>query len=136
MRSPSKLSSIKTAQKESVIYRTVAPLLQEIFSTKAEFSSVYLNRAELTPGKTLCRLYLYSAEGEKVFQDALKHATLFMPSIRKAVAHALNSRYAPELLFVFDSQHAKVLHIESLIEQAREIDAQNPLPDDPTDVLR
>lgn len=120
----SRVSDIKRAQKESVLLRLVSGLFHQITLEKPALRDMYVTRVELSQGKTLCRVFFYTAAGQEHFRKALDDIKLYKPSIRKAIAQTFNSRYTVELLFVFDEQFEKTQHIESLIEKVKQEDAQ------------
>lgn len=120
VRSPHRTSSIKTAQKESVILRTVSSLFHEASLESPSIDGLFVTRVALTPGKSVCYIYLYSAQGEEHFRKALEDLKIYKPSMRKALSQTLNGRYTPDIVFAFDEQMEKTLRIESLLDEAKE----------------
>lgn len=117
---PSRTSQIKRAQKESLILRLVSKLLSEAVHEAPVFAGFFVNRVELSPGKSLCRVYLYSPLGASHFEGALEEMKLYKPSLRKALACAMSARYTPDILFVFDGQLNKVMRIEGLLASLKD----------------
>lgn len=116
----SKTSSIKRAQKESTILRLVASLLNEAARDIPRFQSIVVNRVCLSPGKSMCRVYIYMPEGKDHFATTLQELKLYKPSLRKALAQSLDGRYTADIMFVFDEQLDKTLRIESLLDSIKE----------------
>lgn len=124
----SKKSTIKRAQKESTILRLVASLCTQAAKDIAAFQSVVVTRVLLSPGKSVCRIYLYVPQGKDYFKTILPDLTLYKPSLRKALADTLSSRYAADLIFVFDEQLEKTMRIESLLDSIKEDSVQYDSP--------
>jgi len=121
-RPQSRLSSIKTAQKESVIFRVMSALVHQASLENPRLEGWYVNRAELSPGKSVCYVYLYSARGIDGFDEARKELVLYKPSMRKSLATEMNARYTADIVFLFDEQLDKTLHIERLLTTVKERD--------------
>ncbi len=124
----SKKSTIKRAQKESTILRLVASLCTQAAKDIVAFQSVVVTRVLLSPGKSVCRIYLYVPQGKDYFRNILPDLTLYKPSLRKALADTLSSRYAADLIFVFDEQLEKTMRIESLLDSIKEDSVQYDSP--------
>lgn len=120
MRISSKLSSIKTAQKESVILRILGVLFEEAVRESLALQGWYVTRAELSPGKTVVNIYVYSEDGESIFKDILEKIKIYKPSMRKALATELQKRYTPDIVFAFDEQLKRTLHMERLLDRVKE----------------
>lgn len=116
----SRTSTIKRAQKESALFRQIASLMQQMTAEHASLAGLFVNRVELSSGKTLCTVYFYSAQGKKHFDALLPELKLYKPSLRKAVAQAMQGRYAVDLVFKFDEQFEKTQRIERLIETVKD----------------
>lgn len=97
----------------------MSTLLTEAAREVPAFANFFVNRVELSPGKSLCRVYLYSPEGEEHFKAVLPDMKLYKPSLRKALAEAMAARYTPDIMFVFDAQLNKVMRIEQLLESIK-----------------
>ena len=83
----------------------------------AELRGLTLNRVELSPDKSHCFVYFWCPGGVEEFSTKLEHLKLFKPSLKKAIAQEINSRYVPDIRFRFDAMHEKQQHIESLLDQ-------------------
>jgi ribosome-binding factor A len=127
----SRTSNIRRAQKESAIFRLLSSLVHEATLEKPALAGMYVNRVELSPGKTVATAYIYSAQGKDHFQALLHELTLFKPSMRKALAQELQSRYTPDIVFRFDEQLQKTLHIENLLDTV--VDTNVQLEEEPRD---
>lgn len=119
MRISSKLSSIKTAQKESSILRILSVLFEEAVRENSDLQGWYATRAQLSQGKALVYVYLYSEGGESSFADILEKVKIYKPSMRKALATELQKRYTPDIVFAFDEQLKRSLHMERLLDSVK-----------------
>jgi ribosome-binding factor A len=116
-------SSIKRAQRESTIKKIVGELMIEVTRELPALEGLFVNRVELSPGKSVCYVYLYSHHGKEHFMGLFEELKLFKPSIRKSLADSLPTRYAADIVFHFDEQLEKSLHLEALIDAANIQDA-------------
>lgn len=123
MRSPrtsSKLSSIKTAQKESAILRVVSPLFEDALRDNPDLNTWHISRIQLSPGKSVAYVYLYSLDDSQDFDTALGKIKLYKPSMRKALADELQKRYTPDIVFMFDEQLQRTLRMEKLLDTVKD----------------
>jgi ribosome-binding factor A len=120
IRSDSRLPTIKTAQKEAAIFRIIGPLFQEAVRENAALEGIFVTRVELSSGKSTCYIYCYTALGKDKFKEALQELKLFKPSMRKALSIELNARYTPDIVFVFDTQLEKTMHMELLLDAVKQ----------------
>jgi len=116
----SRKSSIKRAQKEAALFRIVAQLLHQATIEEPLLSGLFMTRVVLSPGKTLCTAYVYTAQGATAFEAMLEQLKLFKPSMRKAIADTMQARYTVELVFRFDDTFEKAERIERLLDQIKE----------------
>jgi len=128
MKTTSRTSSIKTAQKEKAIFRIVAELIREAGRETPALATLFLNRVQLSTGKGMCYLYVYTPLGKAAFEQLRPDLVLYKPSIRKAIADSLDARYTAEIVFVFDEQFERTAHIESLLDKIKTEDG------DPSDI--
>lgn len=120
MRISSKLSSIKTAQKESSILRILSVLFEEAVRENRELQGWYITRAQLSSGKTVIYVHVYSEQGEQAFGTVLEKIKIYKPSMRKSLASELQKRYTPDIVFVFDEDLKKTMHMEKLLDTVKE----------------
>lgn len=121
----SSISSVRRAQKESLLFREISYLFMQASFDDPKLRSISISRVALSPDKGLCTIYFYSGKGEEYFFKEILHVlTQYKPSLRKALASRLQLRYTPELSFTFDSQLEKQLRVEQLIEQVKQEDAE------------
>jgi len=114
-----KNAAIKKAQKESVLLREISSLYQQASFDDPQLPLITITHVELADNKGLCKIFFYCPEGEEHFETVLERLKLYKPSLRKALASRIDSRYTPEILFTFDAQQAKHLRVEYLIEQIK-----------------
>jgi len=115
----SRTSSIKRAQKESQLYRTISELFMKLAQDDPRLADLTINRVSLSNDKSLCRVYFYTAQGEAAFREKLPYLILYKPSLRKALAQSINARYTPQIEFAFDAQFEKQMELEGLLEKIK-----------------
>jgi ribosome-binding factor A len=113
-------SAIKRAQKESLLLQELSKLLHELSLDDHRLQGLFVNRVKLSPDKSICTVFFYTAEGRDVFGEKLGSLILYKPSIRKAIAHIIPSRFVPEFVFKFDDQFEKQKHIDELLDKIKE----------------
>jgi ribosome-binding factor A len=116
------VKDIKRAQKESVLLRLISELFIQASLEDPELQGIFVSRVALSPDKGVCTVYFYTAEGKQAFEERLNRLKLYKPSLRKAIAHAIQARYTVELIFKFDEQVEKQHKIEKLIDSLKEKD--------------
>lgn len=116
----SRVSSIKRGQKESFIRKHMSMLLQQLAIEHASLRGLTVSRVQLSDKKSVAVIYLYTPEGEQVFQQKLDELKLFKPSMRKALAEQMIGRYVPEIIFRFDRTVEKQLAIEKTLDTIKE----------------
>jgi len=121
----SSIPQIKRAQKESLIFREISQLFMQAGIDDPKLQTVTINRVSLSPDKGHATVFFYTPEGEDTFNSImLPILTQYKPSLRKALAGRIRSRYTPELVFAYDKQLEKQIKIETLLEQIKETDSE------------
>ena len=120
-----RVQEIKRAQKESLLYRTIASLYLELTLDNPDLAGLFVTKVKLSPDKSSCTVFFYSARGSSFFREAFKTLVLYKPSMRKAVADSISSRYAPELVFKYDAQLEKQQEIECLLDTIKQEDSSS-----------
>ncbi len=114
-----KLSSIKRAQRESLLLKEISTHLLVISNDEPCLQSLAVNRVLLSPDKGLCTVFFYSPQGESAYQKLLPVLASYKPVVRKALAQSLNARYTPQLAFAYDTQFEKQIYIERLLDKIK-----------------
>lgn len=107
---------IKRAQKEKLILRHVADLFHQAALDEPRIKDLFVNRVTLSPDKSICTVYFYTVHGKEFFDEKLEFLKLYKPSLRKAMATAIQSRYVPDFRFKFDEAYEKQEQLEQLFE--------------------
>lgn len=116
------VKSIKRAQKESLFFREISKLFMQVSMDDPNLADVFVNRVQLSPDKGVCNVFFYTSKGEEHFNKLLHTLKLYKPSLRKALASSIKSRYTPDLIFQFDKQFEKQSRIEALMDTLKEQD--------------
>lgn len=113
-------SAIKRAQKESLMLQELSKLLHELSMDNHNLQGLFVNRVKLSPDKSICTVFFYTIDGRDAFEEKLGSLILYKPSIRKAIAHIIPSRYVPEFVFKFDDQFEKQKRIDEILDKVKE----------------
>ncbi|MBA2307430.1 ribosome-binding factor A [Candidatus Dependentiae bacterium] len=113
------IPNVRRAQKESLFFREISQLFMQAALDDPRLNDVMIHRVQLSPDKGVCTVYFYTNQGEEHFKNILNVLVLYRPSLRKALASKIRSRYTPELIFRFDTQFEKQLRIDQLLEEQK-----------------
>lgn len=116
----SPVGSIKKSQKESLFYKEISRLFLDLTLDNSNLLGLTLTRVKLSQDKGVCIVYFYTPNGASEFKDKLEYLILYRPSLRKALAKQVPSRYTPELVFKFDEEFEKQQRVDQLLEQIKE----------------
>src|SRR5581483_1434358 len=121
MASNSKQSKdIRRAQKESLLLKELSTLFLQLTMDDPKLANLSVHYVKLSPDGSMCSVFFYSSLGKEHFQEVLPTLILYKPSLRKALAYAIQSRYTPDLLFKFDKQFEKQSRIEEIFAKLKE----------------
>lgn len=115
-------SSIKRAQKESLLQQLLSQLYLQLMLDDKRLQGMSITRIKLSPDKSVCSIFFYTDEGEKGFKERFDTLILYKPSLRKAIADAVPSRYVPELVFKFDRYVEKQQRVEEILAKIKDED--------------
>jgi ribosome-binding factor A len=113
----STVSSIKRSQKESLYLRTIGKLFNQVAQDDAKLRGIFISRVMLSDDKSHLTVLFHSMEGEEHFQKVFDALVVYKPSLRKALAQEIQSRYTPDIVFKYDVMFDKIQRVESLIDQ-------------------
>jgi ribosome-binding factor A len=114
----STVSSIKRSQKESLYLRTISKLFNEVAQDDAKLRGIFVSRVSLSDDKSHVTVFFHSLQGHEHFEKSFDALVVYKPSLRKALAQEIQSRYTPDIVFRYDVMFDKVQRVEELIEQA------------------
>jgi ribosome-binding factor A len=113
-------SAIKRAQKESQLQQEISKLLHQLMLDDHRLQGLFVNRVKLSPDKSICTVYFYTANGQTEFEEKLGSLILYKPSLRKAIAQIIPAKYVPEFVFKFDEQFEKQKRIDELLAKIKD----------------
>jgi ribosome-binding factor A len=116
----SRLSEIKHAQKESLLLRLISQFFMQILLDEKELQGFAVNRVKLSPDKGMCTVLFFASGGEQEFEEKKHLLILYKPSLRSALAKAINARYTPNLLFTYDVAFEKQRRINDIIDKLKD----------------
>jgi ribosome-binding factor A len=115
-------SDIKRERKKSLFLREVTTIINELAQQEPAVAGVYVSTLELSANLGICYIYLsaYQDPGEEIFNKALAVLKLYKPSLRKAFASRVQTRYAPDLVFVYDKAKERERVVNNLLDKVRD----------------
>lgn len=116
---PKRPSEIKHAQKESFLAQEISQFLVRIIQDDPRLQGIYVSRARLSPDKGTCLIYMHTSGGPDEFEAKFPILVLYKPSLRASLSKVLESRYTPQLKFIYDSSVDKARHIDDLIDSLK-----------------
>lgn len=114
-----RVREIKHAQREAHLYREISNLFVRLVYDEPSLAQVSINRVSLSPDRSVCTVYFYSADGVSDFQSKLHTIILYKPSLRTALSKILHGRYVPDLIFKYDEKFEKQKKVEDLIDKLK-----------------
>lgn len=81
-----------------------------------------VNRVKLSPDKGTCTVYFFSIKGKEHFEKHFEYLMRLKGQLRKALAEAIQSRYAVNLIFKYDDAYEEQAKIEALMDKLKEED--------------
>lgn len=129
---------VKHAQKESFLLREISSLFLRICIDDVRLNGVYISRVKLSPDRGRCTIFLQDYNGREALEGKMRTIIMYKPSLRSAIAKALQSRYTPELSFVYDEAFEKQRSVDELIDRLKDeesnvLDAHSELSEDNED---
>lgn len=115
-----RISDIKRAQKESLLLHELSSYFLRITMDDPRLKELTINRAKLSKDKSSCTIFFYCSGGLERFQELMPVLILYKPSMRKALADSIASRYTPQLIFKYDAPFERQLSIEALLDSIKE----------------
>lgn len=119
MKKPGKFN-VRREQKKSFMLREVSALVHEIGIEESKLSSLFVTRIEMSRDSGILYIYFSSHKDKSAFDDGFELLKLYKPSMRKALAEALASRYVPDLVFRYDESKDKERHINAILDKLNE----------------
>lgn len=122
----SRHQEIRRSKKKAQYLRELSTFLTHVSQDEAALAQIYITRVELSQDGGMCYVYVsfYNAlsgeEKEQAYKEARDVLIMYKPSLRKALADSLHSRYVPDLRFVFDTKKEREHRVTDLLSQVSE----------------
>lgn len=118
----SSASDIKRERRKSLFLREMTTLIRELAERESVIANIYVSHVEISPNSGVCYVYFatYKEPGEEIFNNALDTLKLYKPSLRKTFAGRVQTRYAPELVFLYDKAKEKERRINDLLNKVQD----------------
>jgi len=112
--------NVKREQKKSFLLKEISALVRQITSDEPELSSLFVTRVEMSKDGGVCYVYFSTYTDKEAFDEGLKILKLYKPSMRKALADAMQARYVPNLVFRYDETKEKERRVTRLLDKIQE----------------
>jgi len=117
-----RVRNLKRSQKESQLRKEISKLFLAVKQDDKNFDDLFINKVQLSSDKSVVYVLFFSHKGEDYFDEKLPLLILYKPSMRKALAQLIKSRYTPQLKFKYDKTFEKQCKIEELLDKIKEED--------------
>jgi len=114
------VTTVKREQKKSFLLKEISALFHQIAVDEPKLSSLFVTRVELSRDTGICFVYFSSYTNKEAFDEGLEVLKLYKPSMRKALAQAMRSRYVPNLVFRYDQAKEKERRVTSLLDKIQQ----------------
>lgn len=121
----SSLSEIKRARKESLFFREITKLFMETTLDDSRLQGLTISSVSLSSDKSVCNIHFYTDKGKAHYKEIFDTLILYRPSLRKAIATEIKSRYVPELIFRFDDKYERKLRLEKLLDDIKTVNVKD-----------
>lgn len=116
----SKKPSVKQEQKKAFLLKELSAFVCQISCDEPKVAQMFVNRVDLSKDTGICYVYFSTYSGEEAFREGLEVLKLYKPSMRKALAQSMRSRYVPDLVFRYDETKEKERKVNSLLDKISE----------------
>jgi len=115
------ISEIKRARKESLFFREITKLFMQATLDDSRLQGLSISSVTLSSDKSVCTIMFYTEKGKEYYKELFNTLVLYKPSLRKAIATEIKSRYVPELIFRFDDKYERKLRLEKLLDSIKTV---------------
>lgn len=114
--------NIKREKKKALFLREITAMVQALGGDDQAVAQVYVTRIDFSDDYGICHVYFstYSEFSEELFSKVLERLKLYKPSMRKALAGRIQSRYTPDLIFFYDKTKEKAFKINQILDKVSE----------------
>lgn len=118
----SHVAEVKRERRKSLFFREITTLVQEVASKEVLIADVYVSHVDISSNSGICYVYLSSFKEpcESIVMQAINVLKLYKPSMRKEFASRVQTRYAPDLVFVYDKAKEKERRINELLAKVHD----------------
>jgi len=113
----SSVPTVKQEQKKSFLLNEISALVRSVTADEPKLLSLFVTRVETSRDGGICYVYCSSYKDRADFDQGLEILKLYKPSMRKALAQAMHSRYVPNIIFRYDESKEKTRRIDQLLTE-------------------
>ena len=106
----------KREQKNSLFFREMSSLVQQLSLDEPSLSKVFVTRAKLSNDYKVCYVYFSTYTNKEDFLPALEILKLYKGSLRKAISQSISGKYTADLRFLYDDIKDKERNMNDLLD--------------------
>jgi ribosome-binding factor A len=114
-----KPGGVRREQKKSLYKKEISRLFHHLVEDYSELSSLVVTRVDISADSGICYVFFTSFGGREQFEKALEKLKLFKSSLRSAFGRAIQTRYTPDLHFLFDEELEKQRMLDDLLDKVK-----------------
>ncbi len=115
-----KTFQVKREQRKSFLLKEIATLVRSLSADEPLVTPLFVNRIDISKDSGICYVYFSTLTDEEAFYEGLKILKLYKPSMRKALAQAMKTRYVPDLIFRYDKTKEKERKVNLLLDEIQQ----------------
>lgn len=118
----SQVHEIKREQKKSFYFQQLTELFHFLTEEEPLLRGIYISRVDLSKDGGICYIFFLAyphltEPPQVIFEQALEYLKLYKQSFRKAFIQTIHTKYAPDLMFLFDDKQEKIKRIDGLFDK-------------------
>lgn len=117
-----KPGGVRREQKKSLYKKEISRLFRSLTDDYAELASLVVTRVDISADSGICYVFFTSFGGKENFDLAMPKLKLFKHSLRRALGRAIQTRYTPDLHFLFDEDLEKQRVLDDLLDHVKTSD--------------
>lgn len=106
----------KREQKNSLFFREISTLVQQLSLDEPSLSKVFVTHTKLSNDYKVCYVYFSTYTDKKAFEPALETLKLYKGSLRKAISQSIRGKYTADLRFIYDDIKDKERNMNDLLD--------------------
>lgn len=106
----------KREQKNSLFFREISSLIQQLSLDEPALSKIFVTRTRLSNDYKICFVYISTYTDKNDYDPALELLKLYKASLRKAISQSISGKYTADLVFLYDEDKDKERDLNNLLD--------------------